>query len=1006
MKLTTIKESSSIASNRAADGSAGLTVVPTSDITADMLSKRSQMIKRLSSAPYLGGLHYLITSQIDFSSYKELMKSVARLRDNLHVAASVLSRILEFKRQNEILSSAKLAEFVTEFIMQEGLIAKRAITQTVEHNNRGERVRKTTFASRPLAYLAGISLLGDETTIPASREEGGAGNPIPRATEYNVDFITSLCLLPTSLLTEGQPTLLDDTASDGPLSGLIQTYSQAIRGFGLSGSDILTPENIPKLDVYFGEVQSVSLGLTPPSGDAEAKRREGYKSSEVFATLVNVMSSPARIRQVDHLICLLLDSKVINKLFKEQESKVIFAQNTYRLQTVEGIAAYLDYVLQYPIMYLMEAAKHGYEAVTNFTGMTWRGNDSVMANYRSFVEKVNHPIYAEDHKAVMKAINDPDSFALQPPPMVLPTESLTFLGLNHLVEALAGATEVGPEGKFTDMKELMKPAYRALIHPLGVSSHDFFDDARAPIITARRYETLQTMFTSEISIATFSALSPEARAKASDALSACPVPVAGRILLSPRPDIVSPIVMTDEAIGVTNTTRNTVAKAMLLQEEMAYSMMTNVSALNLLNHSDAIGFDRALAQDMAALLTTPWNSLYPIEIMDGNMEHIGDMSTLSTAAASSLIGGLIKQQGTTLRYAFQDPNTLQLAATAFSSFASLIMTDADPDEIKIKGWNAFKGENPSAKLNVVEGYGKPYGRKYADLFSTCTTFTDDMNEDGTLVNVSFSPEDELDQDGSRVVRGERNLLLDPNSSFKPKQYRHTMIALAETYNDPNTKIYMVPLIRIPAPTEVLDTHFVGGPIRRRVSVGVPHQDKYIPIRYTGSFVRDAAFMHLTSFHVGASAPLVLSYASPRYLHLTSAVIAGQGGNPEFVKEMGTGFKLPGKHPWEYQKSHPFEKYSWYEPFVIDMSGLNEAMQDAGGAAGTATELIAAMNLAKEKEAAAQAAAATAAIDEPANGTTLTDATKKKEKQKGDEGTGKSDDDGAEADGGKKEDEDK
>lgn len=872
----------------------------------------------------------MVIRQLDYSSYQSLMSSVATLRDHLHIASRVLKRIQEFKRSNEILVSDKLLSYVEQFLSSEGLqtlrvkTARAKFTDAKDGSGGPTVTHAAMFGQSPLAYMAGIDL----STIQAASGSNGA----MELAGYNADFIATLCLLPTSLLSEGQPVLADTMGDTTFMTTGDDLYDSAASGNALTKEGSMLVPSYYAMEQYF-----MYEGAMSQEAQRRYKNKSGQDPAAAFGAALNSLAAPARLRQIDHLVALAMDSDVISSLFREPESKLNTAQNSFRMQTLEGLAAFMDYVLQYPIMYSYHALKNTHAAMMTVAGATWELPASTLSNFHNFIQTVEHPIYDADFKAVLAAVNTDGAFPYAGEPSVMIEEAVGIMGYAELIEDMRKAAVRGPEGTFTDMMLLMSGNMRALINPLGVSEHLYFSTAGNHIKSARRYENLMNMITTTISVAQFKETSPESLSKAKEALNANPIPVSGSIYVIPRPELTSSVIMDDEAVGVPNTVRNTVSKHLQLQEEMAFRFFSNDFGLGRLNHTDAIGFDLAAARRMNSRLQGSWSSLYPVEIMDGSVEHVGDFSTLSENAVLSLIGGLVNRPGVSLRYDIQDPMFLRFLATTLSSFGCVIKTNISKMSISKSGWKAAAAA-PGKEIMVIEGYGRPYGLNYKDLFAMCTS-------------VSTSP-DEVDSQELLTEEIANTESADPGDVDHYAAYDRTVTFLAKDPLDENFYICLVPLTRLPVPSADQDEVMVEGPIRVKVKINIPRHNLFIPIKYPGSFVRHKALLQLTTFLIPAMGVVAPVYASAQFMHLTGYILNAASLAPEFSKEVKTGFKLPSPQEWNYHRNDPFDTYSWYRPFVLNLQ--SNSSSDAEKAESQVNQLTDSIKRIKEAESQAHA----------------------------------------------------
>lgn len=171
-----------------------LAIIDISDAVNEIRKHRISMLARLSGLPSNPGLPAILLSHVDLTSYTQLLASLGKITTHCLAAKEVVDRLVEAKRQNEVLQSNKMAEYITSFITSRGFMVTGV-------SDRRSQVMSTLI------------------TTPGTKSEE-SWNP----TSLDANFMTALLLQPHLSTRLAAPSLSPITSDDGFTGSFIDSF--------------------------------------------------------------------------------------------------------------------------------------------------------------------------------------------------------------------------------------------------------------------------------------------------------------------------------------------------------------------------------------------------------------------------------------------------------------------------------------------------------------------------------------------------------------------------------------------------------------------------------------------------------------------------------------------------------------------------------------------------------------------------------------------------------------
>lgn len=879
-------------------GAAKITAHSINIVVGPMAARRKLMLSRMDGVPIRDGIHQLMLQHLNFEDLPKLLTSITMLRDHFLVAAAVLNKLSEVDRGKQQLDATKIQNAITTYVQAEGMIAATmasfapALNINTRQGNVNSAMPGTTDKDGNfIPKSPNIAAADGQFTIPAVAAISNAAYASADAVDERtvmVDLVSYLIIASANELLNSDPVLSSSIGNKAKLDACIGLLGNVARA---TENDWSRPD---------GEDLPETIGL---NSDIPAPVRDACGSGLLL---------PGFIFIIDQVVSLLMDSDVYNHLFNEQYSKVPRTQNESRRLTLERLAGYCHSLISAPLVLSKILVDNDAASMAEFAPMRWKSatfmNDNFEEHLGSYKTKALID-FAADLKA---SVNDP---ALQPyagAPKVVFIECVALLGYGHIFHAgEAKYRKLGTVvGEISRPKDLLEPEFRSVLTGSGFAPHAAFMNTSLYIRANQLYDLFLRDVMTRLAPNKLSKISPAALLYAQDALNISPIPTVGPILVYKTPQFSYPVIMDDVIIDTPGAVPSTLAVRNNLIDHYRFSYFGNHYLLAELTLNTPPVFDGGMARRLRnAIGIGNWNAMYPADIMDGNHDYLGGLGSQEPMAILSLIGRMIGRSYAELTLDIYDRALFKTIVTTLSAGFCVFSIPNGPFNSKEDAFIAMEKHG----FDVIEGHGNPYGLSYAQLALNCVI--------ANATSDDFKPSKKNKKQAKPGIQ----LVVDVPAVDVIRDWSEYGGFVSTEFD-----VIIVPLKRIPSPSESRYTRAQFGTSFTPVLTAEPLSDSYIPLQSRTHFALAPALLNFAVHAARSSnesAPSTDFSISLHDFHANDFILSTAEYYPELEQLPSIGFKLPGEQSWAYNKVAPFISYVWYSPYATAVASSNDANQD-------------------------------------------------------------------------------
>lgn len=403
-------------------------------ILKSIVDSRLRALTHLSGVPVHSGLAGYLTTLLDTDSYEALELSMLRITRHAQLAAAVLERLSESKRQNEVVQSSRLVEFIQEWLLANGNSLKTAGSMA------------SVLSSAPKVRPGQGQLSGDKANVDPD--------------VVQAEVIATLCLHPTLDPSKNVAHLAPE--SDYAIVAKFEKlYRQAI-------AQALTLTGIAS---GAKKVNPVKPTLTPQPTTSQ------HEAFRVQAAAIG------RVMIVDTALTMLMDPSLPDYLCSEPISKVPLAQTDYRRDLLQTVASFFATVLHHPALAAMGMVDYVSGAVREFMDFEWQLDRDWEESMKKYLAPLSREHITGRVAELMKQWNTQASASVpQVKGVVLvPSSAAPVLGLGDIVassnQLYSSYKPVLSQAKISDLTVLRTKYDPVMLGSMPIGSHATSMDA-------------------------------------------------------------------------------------------------------------------------------------------------------------------------------------------------------------------------------------------------------------------------------------------------------------------------------------------------------------------------------------------------------------------------------------------------------------------------------------------------------------------------------------------------
>lgn len=624
---------------------------PAHELIPLMLTQRSAMFTKLSGYPVASHVVNQVQSLLKFDSLESLLKSLISLRDNVRLAADILSTIPLANVAKQQLNRRELSEYITNNA------ANLGATGLISGNNTAMMEFVTYLITSSEAPLSSWILDMDDD---------------PDKNRY-----VTIHKLYQSLDDSSIAPVVYSPASDSIIR-LADTprFKKMMQTANKKGAD--SPEVAKATALLDGQARLIKL---------------------------------AHVRLLDHVFMLINDVDIWDHFVSVRKSSDP-SQNELRASSLRIFAGYIHSLLMYTHMWSIEMFMKTYvtmeEWITTFPSVPTH----IMDQYNNIVRKYDVLNAKNDVEHIFAALQQSSDNPLGTKVRVLPSDMITAFGLDSLLEAVKKVSNATGPGisALTSLGELDKNNYTHLLLSTPVANFNMvqsIDDylimqgsvaSEIQVAAAGTLIGLNKFYSSEV-------IDGIARANPSVPFAYAP----------PLPSIMRSKETTSASVenGSLDYVPYAPLASYKFQEFVRNNLSFKIFSARTQNLSASHGpihiVDRDAAKHLRSLIGAEAKSLFPADVTHEVMAYTLDMLASDPQIVRQIMEAMASQPLELIKRTMTVPHTREYWATILSSFALMYVIPAETPFDQI-----VTAEGTLATA-LVTGYGKPYGIDYAAL---------------------------------------------------------------------------------------------------------------------------------------------------------------------------------------------------------------------------------------------------------------------------------------------------
>lgn len=299
---------------------------------------------------------------------------------------------------------------------------------------------------------------------------------------------------------------------------------------------------------------------------------------------------------------------------------------------------------------------------------------------------------------------------------MIPSEAVNLFGLNKMIDeaAVRVANMAGSTVPITQLEKLNSPALSSLIMSTSIGQANLRTSVIAAVYNVKLMELFASGYAASIAALIPKYITPIAQAKLAELSISLTEPFNPFIPVIPSIEQTTSLTIDSSVHQSVGRLPFTSSQEDMMRQEYFLKIVTSRGVYAKIKTSPLI--DNVVAKSLADHGKFTFRSLIPSHMgMSANVVKVSDVANGSAHIIDDYLEFMSNQHVELLVRTFISPLEREKWATNLSSFALLFVSVADSDEtatiLPVREGKVVK----NIKVRLIEGFGMPYGIKYATL---------------------------------------------------------------------------------------------------------------------------------------------------------------------------------------------------------------------------------------------------------------------------------------------------